>query len=856
MADLTRFYLAMVGGIADPAFAMVTTGDIWGGAVDIVGNVWGGSFSTTGDIVKGSTTVSNLVNADQLVVGLTYDVFGTGIPQYGAFTYAGGNSAILNLPATETQAGASLVLRNEPQRTIVSGLLGAGLAQLVVGDSYTLGGSGIPAGTSFTYEGTDSVDISQPATQTSRFTALSAGTTTGRYVVQNLGTTVGLVVGQTYWIAGAGIPANDFFLYEGGASVTLNQPATLSSVGAYLAIRKGITEDDGGPFDAGVHLVEDYKIVSLDIEQNEGDFATLHADVRNPQVGLIAPARKWWCWLSWDRGDGTVIPLFHGRLVGVPLNLTNEVATLEFVARPADYAEQKAALAAELQVAPYWDPLWLQNGIDNPDTVLEARSALWHIDRVSLEVSASDILEAEDGTITVDESGHFYDSLSLGYSEPALVSVTVSATVEWQQQGEGEVDLTDAFVTAFAAQGSPFEWPVVGSYTGDGLLSSWPKPEAGLGGGWSMATDAVAVAADWQPVGRYQVRYSAKGGSLTTSMLPADSQNKFQEKGTSSLSPFENPAIGGITLFSGYEDWLVQFSLSPIFVNFLARYVADRHRSETVFFTLAADVQSLLVDPNGSDSEVVTLSSAFLEQPIDEDGGLPIVDVRRNAFFPTDRGQQALQYLMVMAAAKLRAKARAVEISFDAPWLPFAEVSCRQAILLTDRRLPGGQAAGKIKSYRLHADGDGNHTANITFGCAIGRGIALPAPAAGEHDYSDDYADDYDQVVGGGIAVVPGELHYTSLDGTYAIDDDGVDLFSMTPGHVIASLEIIDGPNAQRAAIDEAAKIQGDPVQGLASHPTVVDLKMVPVVGGDFVTQYAVTLSNLVIPKTIDLEAA
>jgi hypothetical protein len=856
LADLTRFYLALVGGIADPAFALVTTGDVWGGAADIVGNVWGGSLSTSGDLLKDSTTISNIVNADQLVIGQIYDVTGTGIPQYAAFTYAGGTSAILNLPATVTQAGASLVLRNEAQRTIVSGLLGAGLAQLVIGDPYTLSGSGIMAGTSFTYGGTAEITISQPATQTSRFAPLRAGTTAGRYTVQNLGTTAGLIVGQTYWISGAGIPANDFFSYEGGADVTLNQPATLSTLGTFLAIRKGITEDDGGPFDAGVHLVEDLKIVSLDIEQHEGDFATLHADVRNPAVGLIAPTSKWWCWLSWDRGDGTIVPLFHGRLVGIPRNLTDEVVTLEFVARPADYAEQKAALAADLQVAPYWDPLWLQNGIDNPDTVLEARSALWHIDRVSLEVTASDILEAEDGTIAVDEAGHFYDSLRLGYSEPALVSVTVSATVEWQQQGEGEVDLTDAIVNAFAAQGSPFEWPVVGSYTGDGLLSAWPKAESGLGGGWSLAADAIAVAADWQPIGRYQVRYSAKGGSLTTSMLPAETQTKFRDEGRASLSPFENPEVGGITALSGYEDWLVQFSLSPVYVNFLARYVADRHRSETVFFTLAADVQSLLVDPNGSDSQVVTLSSAFLEQPIDQDGGLPIGDVRRNAFFPTDRGQAALQYLIVMAAAKLRAKARAVEISFDAPWLPFAEISCRQAILLTDRRLPGGQAGGKVKSYRLHADGEGNHSANVTFGCAIGRGIALPDPAAGEHDYSDDYADDYDQVVGGGIAVVPGELHYTSLDGTFAIDDDGVDLFDMTPGHVIQSLQVIDGPNAQRAAIDEAAVMVGDPVQGLASHPTVVDLLLVPVVGGDFVTEYAVTVSNLVIPKTIDLEAA
>ena len=59
-------------------------------------------------------------------------------------------------------------------------------------------------------------------------------------------------------------------------------------------------------------------------------------EIRNPRIGLLAPARRIWGWLSWDTG-ATIVALFFGRLVGVPSDLHQEVVTLTFTARPADY---------------------------------------------------------------------------------------------------------------------------------------------------------------------------------------------------------------------------------------------------------------------------------------------------------------------------------------------------------------------------------------------------------------------------------------------------------------------------------------------------------------------------------------
>ena len=84
------------------------------------------------------------------------------------------------------------------------------------------------------------------------------------------------------------------------------------------------TETTFGP----EHQVEDEEVFSFRVEHAEGEFARLSIDIKNPRIGLLAPARKTWAWLSWNNGT-EVIPLFFGRLVGVPSDLHQEIVTLD-----------------------------------------------------------------------------------------------------------------------------------------------------------------------------------------------------------------------------------------------------------------------------------------------------------------------------------------------------------------------------------------------------------------------------------------------------------------------------------------------------------------------------------------------
>src|SRR5215469_12754841 len=200
-------------------------------------------------------------------------------------------------------------------------------------------------------------------------------------------------------------------------------------------------DDDSVEFDPVLHAVEDLDIFGFVVNHQEGNFPTLNIDVRNPRVGLLAPGRKVWGYLSWDGGAGGLKPLFFGRLVGIPANLIAEIVTLVFIAQSSTYLQDKLTYGETLKVRPFWDPLWIAipavGVAPNPDDALEGRSELWHIDRITLETTTSDVLVGEDGLILLDQAQVFYDSVSLTFGEAPLRQVNVTGTVAWTQSATG-----------------------------------------------------------------------------------------------------------------------------------------------------------------------------------------------------------------------------------------------------------------------------------------------------------------------------------------------------------------------------------------------------------------------------------
>lgn len=564
----------------------------------------------------------------------------------------------------------------------------------------------------------------------------------------------------------------------------------------------------------------DAEIFSLEIDQQEGEFATATIDIRNPKVGLLNAGRKRWAWITWDSGDTPgVVPLFFGRLVAVPQDLQAELLRLEFIARPDDYAALQAALGETLKAAPYWDPVFITpDRIGDPDALLEGRPARWHIDRVTHGVTISDILQGEDGTVALG-GDYFYDSLSLGYGDPPLRSATVQASVGWNQDAAGTVDLTGKLLKA-AKQAHSGDGDVIDTYTGDGLATAWPVKGTAIGAGWS--------------VGR-----------------------SFVKRGDGKWKPTEAKR----TVFS--NGLIADFPTWKFKPHFEVAYDASRSRVETLSLTLEADTQAVLTEPGDAETVLITTSSNQVDQEIDPeddtDGGtMPIGDPRRRSYFQTDRGHRSIEYLIALARAKLLARARTATIGLTTRWENGLDLSCRKSVSIADDRLPGGAAIGKVVGYTLSADGDsGVMDCSVTLACAIGKGNSV-SPAAGTPTYvATGYVGaGYQVVQGATLSTAAGDVTFAPPDGQDT-PDDGVDFFAMAPGTVLASsIQIIDGKKEQAELLDAFLPDAQAAIDALGQAFTEISVSLRPLNGGPYQTDYIIAVSDLMVPRMVDLEAA
>lgn len=677
---------------------------------------------------------------------------------------------------------------------------------------------------------------------------------------------------QTIALAGSGALANRGILDQTLGALTL--AATNSARTFFMA-----WTTEGAGFDSSM-LREDESVFSFELVHEEADFPSLRLDCKNPKVGLLAAGRNQWVWFSWrDPASGEIVPLFHGRLIGIPEDLADEVVRLQFVARPSNYIEWKNIVAAGLKVRPFWDPVWIAEGDTDPDTVLEARPAAWHIDRVSLAVTASDTIIGEDGTLLVTADDHFYAALKVSYGDTPLRRVDVTGTVTWTQQGSEAVDITQQLWDQFSFVGNPYAFPMVSSFTGDGLLQDWPEPGSSIGGGWSMDSTAIAEPAFWQVAWMKSIVYVRPVVSTEAEVLTPGYYQWGGGWAGAGIMGWKPAVTRQREYVSAHETVATIFPLGPISTSFVVRWEASRDRTEIVRFSMTADTQPLLVDPGDDEMDKLDLSSDFVGQPIDPGGALPLGDLKRNSYFNTSRGNASVEYLIMLARAKMLSRARAVNLTVETPFGFATRLSCRQNATVFDPRLPGGQGTGKVTRYALSVDGDsGEAKAEITVGCTVGRGNSV-TPDPGEETYGEpDWSNDYQAMDGATLDAGTGDILYESFDGMTVLDDDDIDLMRMTPDRIIRSLTITNGPDVQQNTLEQfyrdyeppgiEQKPPGDlgvpegtyvapetPTQMLSKMPTTVELELVPISQRSFETNWEPAVSALMVPKTIDLEA-
>ncbi len=498
---------------------------------------------------------------------------------------------------------------------------------------------------------------------------------------------------------------------------------------------------------------------------------------------------------AWFAVDAT--PLFFGRLVGAPEAINEDVMTMSLMARPSNYQAAKDALAATMRQVEYFDPMFIeQERRLEADTVLESRPRVWCIDRVTHALTASHILAGEEGTL--DFGGDmFADSVQCSFSGAPQRKIVIEARVQWQQYGFGSITI-------------PFSG--IRSYTGDGLLADWPTTGARIGGGWTVTASEAKDA------------YS-KLNNVTIE------DNKD-------------------TAYRLYK-WKISGSIE-------ATYEANRDYSEIGTFTMSSILQEIANE--AGDEEPMTMSvSGNADEPVDAEGALPIGDLRRRAYFATDRGARSIAYLANIAASRLMSSARCVEVSFDLPFSHAPGLSLRHSGRIEDARLPGGEATGKITAYSIRGDGDtGEFGCSVTLGCTPGHGVGVPTADGTPSYVIDGFADGYQTITGATTTIitdpVTGDpaMTITNFDGM-TVDDDGLNLFSMTLANCLLEKTITNDAGDQSDCIRPNPT---DTYNALTAKATRIGVRLVPVNGGPFETSFDITCSDLALPKTIDLEAA
>ncbi len=640
------------------------------------------------------------------------------------------------------------------------------------------------------------------------------------------------------------------------------------------------------PWESGV---EDEEIVSFTLSQTEGDAAQLSIEVRNPKRGLLSG--QVWAFFSVVTDDTAgVAELFYGRLVGIPSNIFGELVTMTLIAKPVDLKAKKYDLAfSDLMVLPRYDPVWIdpdrrpaQNTagdlVGDIDVVLEGWSAQWHIDRTTLAVTISDLIDGEDGTIEFSADEVPYDSVTCEPGQAPLTSVKVIGHVNWSQSANGIIDFgTRTFDT----------------WTGGSIASSWPQKGGGLSGGWSVydafAIDVLNVngkqavsknfdfenkekthnVGDVMSVHQSWTEFPVGGDVIISNLhrqagvIPASAVISYASDGTA-FDPYAAIGTGddgqkeNIPLHMSYNSTLVAGWLVNTMLKL--QYDAGDKRFETARFNMVPDLQPFVTLPDPEEvAEQIELNGTDVGLEID--GTPPLGDTSRNQYFTTDRGKLSFEYLLHIARSHILYRARAVSITFDAPIERAAEISLRKNAQIPDPRFPGGTAWGKVTAYSITGDGDsGELKCNVTMLCPIGREgdlvVTVPPSSSTGLFIDDGFIDDeFFSTLGGTIVLNPdtsgtGDLGYTIPD----VVPTGL-IYPLTKEQVVVA-ERVDTFITEPIQVGSDTDQQGNTTKTFNTYPgQAYYLELLPVEGTEFNTDIPFEVTPLRVRKGIDLEA-
>ena len=615
--------------------------------------------------------------------------------------------------------------------------------------------------------------------------------------------------------------------------------------------------DSGTTWNATTHAVLDEDVVSVEISHEENQFAVASVLVKNPRTGLLALSRKTRAFISAEI-SGTTRLLFDGSVLGFPRNLNGETIALELVARPSDWLEQQTALLATLKVAPYFEPALVSaDALDAPDEVLAARTALLVWSRVGGGVSVSDNVVGEDGTLDLTGLTE-YETLTTTLSNPPVGAVRVELETQWTQQAYGEFDVAKRLENAFP-EGR------FNTLTADDFSKRWPSEGAELAGNTGYRVVKSRLDVDTNPGDEAFFPRKTEDLSVLSSLVPSHDASRDRSErvtvqvgrtwfvpttaGSSSGLRRSSLVIGAS--YSQARREVVSFSVSSVLQSLLNGPAEEKMALRTQDVTSDVATSPWKPEQAYSVGSFVLYAGGRYECAIEHtstgsffaDAGLgnwtavaslssPLGSVAAASFFNTARGIQVIENAILRARARLVASARCVEISAKCPVDSAWDLTLRKNAKITDDRIPGGSATGKVKRLVLTIDGATAH-AVVTIACSVGTGETF-SPGDGESS------------VGGVVYAPPSYVAFEPINAS-----------AMNSTQLVNLVYVKNPVGTQTAAAAAAAAAGASVPEAVANTPTEIVLAMKPLAAyPELAASISINVPNGFSPaKTIDLGA-
>jgi hypothetical protein len=284
-----------------------------------------------------------------------------------------------------------------------------------------------------------------------------------------------------------------------------------------------------------------------------------------------------------------------------------------------------------------------------------------------------------------------------------------------------------------------------------------------------------------------------------------------------------------------------------------------RQYTEVINIELKTSVQPIVTEPGADEVIQLTINGNKVSDFIA--GEIPIGDVRRSKFFETQRGKDAVKYLICCARAALMIKSRAVEIEFELPFVNSFGYTLRKNSMIHNPRLPGGQAVGKVIGFSHSLDGDsGAAVARIKMASCIGYGEEPYTEKQGDPTWAEAAFVGPDwQTFNNVVSLIdPAITELAFTVEAYTPQDDGIDALNLEARDIVETVEVQNPAAAQLEQLEPLMRDIRDSAEiaaVLQEYYTQVAFRLRNLDAGPFETQVNITVEDLIIPAQIDLEA-